>query len=456
MAIIGRAVAQTGNGLPILLGVAPADLVTYPGMESSSGTRRWSRTIRISCSRRAPSGEARRHCSCSSWGRWPTAHRSSPFSSAAGRSPRRRLWRPSAESGRSWSSRGPAGSRTRLRSSSVDETGADRRPRPGRDRRLPFGPSLRRRDLDRPRPRPCLGAPGRADAQAHMAHVRGLRRNRQQREGDLHAVPGSDLVLGIGGPSSRCSPTPPSSVRGARTLCTGRWSPCRSFSPPDRARRAPRVREAMGPPPGSLRSGQERDLPISEPHRHLRGRRFRENRSGARRDARPSPERRRREAAQHRSEQLAADAVRRPATSEDVRRERRPTMVSARWTPTSTSSCGWGTSSTTTTPRSPASLTGCGPSRCSRSPLVRSGALLAAAGFEVWIGLTTAIAASIVAYLGFLQVEPTLVAYNQAAAGSRRFAALGRRSRMRSTTSRGSSPTAKACWQLSYRAGYSR
>lgn len=44
------------------------------------------------------------------------------------------------------------------------------------------------------------------------------------------------------------------------------------------------------------------------------------------------------------------------------------------------------------------------------------GALLAAAGFEVWIGLTTAIAASVVAYLGFLQVEPTLVAYNQAAA----------------------------------------
>ncbi len=43
------------------------------------------------------------------------------------------------------------------------------------------------------------------------------------------------------------------------------------------------------------------------------------------------------------------------------------------------------------------------------------GALLAAAGFEVWIGLTTAITANVVAYLGYLQVEPTLVAYNQAA-----------------------------------------
>ena len=43
------------------------------------------------------------------------------------------------------------------------------------------------------------------------------------------------------------------------------------------------------------------------------------------------------------------------------------------------------------------------------------GTLLAAAGYEVWIGLTTAIAANVVAYLGYLQVEPTLVAYNQAA-----------------------------------------
>jgi hypothetical protein len=43
------------------------------------------------------------------------------------------------------------------------------------------------------------------------------------------------------------------------------------------------------------------------------------------------------------------------------------------------------------------------------------GTLLAAAGLETWIGLTTAIAAAAVAYLGSLQVEPTLVAYNQAA-----------------------------------------
>lgn len=43
------------------------------------------------------------------------------------------------------------------------------------------------------------------------------------------------------------------------------------------------------------------------------------------------------------------------------------------------------------------------------------GTLLAAAGLGAWIGLTTAIAAAAVAYLGYLQVEPTLVAYNQAA-----------------------------------------
>ena len=34
-----------------------------------------------------------------------------------------------------------------------------------------------------------------------------------------------------------------------------------------------------------------------------------------------------------------------------------------------------------------------------------AGGLLAAAGFEVWIGLTTAIAANVVAYLGYLQVR---------------------------------------------------
>jgi hypothetical protein len=44
-----------------------------------------------------------------------------------------------------------------------------------------------------------------------------------------------------------------------------------------------------------------------------------------------------------------------------------------------------------------------------------AGALLAAVGFEVWIGLTTAIAAGAIAYLGDRQVESTLVAYNQSA-----------------------------------------
>jgi SLOG in TRPM, prokaryote/SMODS and SLOG-associating 2TM effector domain 1/Protein of unknown function (DUF4231) len=44
-----------------------------------------------------------------------------------------------------------------------------------------------------------------------------------------------------------------------------------------------------------------------------------------------------------------------------------------------------------------------------------AGAILAAAGWEVWIGLTTAIAGAALAYLGYLQVESTLVAYNQAA-----------------------------------------
>jgi SLOG in TRPM, prokaryote/SMODS and SLOG-associating 2TM effector domain 1/Protein of unknown function (DUF4231) len=44
-----------------------------------------------------------------------------------------------------------------------------------------------------------------------------------------------------------------------------------------------------------------------------------------------------------------------------------------------------------------------------------AGAILAAAGFEVWIGLTTALAGAALGYLGYLQVENTLVAYNQAA-----------------------------------------
>ena len=44
-----------------------------------------------------------------------------------------------------------------------------------------------------------------------------------------------------------------------------------------------------------------------------------------------------------------------------------------------------------------------------------AGAIVAAAGQEIWVGLTTAIAAAAVAYLHSRQVENTLVAYNQAA-----------------------------------------
>lgn len=44
------------------------------------------------------------------------------------------------------------------------------------------------------------------------------------------------------------------------------------------------------------------------------------------------------------------------------------------------------------------------------------GTLVAAAGFELWVGLTTAIVGAAAAHLGYLQVEGTLVAYNQAIA----------------------------------------
>ena len=44
-----------------------------------------------------------------------------------------------------------------------------------------------------------------------------------------------------------------------------------------------------------------------------------------------------------------------------------------------------------------------------------AGAILAAAGFEVWIGLTAGMSAAAFAYLGYLQVDNTIVAYNQAA-----------------------------------------
>jgi hypothetical protein len=44
-----------------------------------------------------------------------------------------------------------------------------------------------------------------------------------------------------------------------------------------------------------------------------------------------------------------------------------------------------------------------------------SGAILAAAGVEVWIGLTTAVSGAALSYLAHLQVDNTIVAYNQAA-----------------------------------------
>jgi hypothetical protein len=44
------------------------------------------------------------------------------------------------------------------------------------------------------------------------------------------------------------------------------------------------------------------------------------------------------------------------------------------------------------------------------------GALVAAAGAEIWVALTTAIAAAPPAYLAYLQVDSTIIAYNQAAA----------------------------------------
>jgi hypothetical protein len=44
-----------------------------------------------------------------------------------------------------------------------------------------------------------------------------------------------------------------------------------------------------------------------------------------------------------------------------------------------------------------------------------SGAILAAAGLEIWIGLTTAIGAAGLSYLGYLQIDATIVAYNQSA-----------------------------------------
>jgi SLOG in TRPM, prokaryote/SMODS and SLOG-associating 2TM effector domain 1/Protein of unknown function (DUF4231) len=44
-----------------------------------------------------------------------------------------------------------------------------------------------------------------------------------------------------------------------------------------------------------------------------------------------------------------------------------------------------------------------------------AGAILAAAGVEIWIGLTTAISGAALAYLAHLQIDNTIVAYNQSA-----------------------------------------
>lgn len=44
-----------------------------------------------------------------------------------------------------------------------------------------------------------------------------------------------------------------------------------------------------------------------------------------------------------------------------------------------------------------------------------AGAILAAAGLEAWIGLTSGAAAALLAYLGYLQVDNTIVTYNQTA-----------------------------------------
>jgi hypothetical protein len=45
-----------------------------------------------------------------------------------------------------------------------------------------------------------------------------------------------------------------------------------------------------------------------------------------------------------------------------------------------------------------------------------TGALLAAAGFDLWVGLTGGVTAASLAYLGYLQVDNTIVTYNQSAA----------------------------------------
>jgi hypothetical protein len=62
-----------------------------------------------------------------------------------------------------------------------------------------------------------------------------------------------------------------------------------------------------------------------------------------------------------------------------------------------------------------------------------TGAILAAAGLEVWIGLTSGASAAALAFLGYLQVDNTVVTYNQAAA---KLAGLEREWRTRSPAQR--------------------
>ncbi len=64
-----------------------------------------------------------------------------------------------------------------------------------------------------------------------------------------------------------------------------------------------------------------------------------------------------------------------------------------------------------------------------------TGAILAAAGLEVWIGLTSGASAAALAYLGYLQIDNTVVTYNQAAA---KLAGLEREWRTRSPAQRNS------------------
>jgi hypothetical protein len=61
-----------------------------------------------------------------------------------------------------------------------------------------------------------------------------------------------------------------------------------------------------------------------------------------------------------------------------------------------------------------------------------AGTILAAANQEIWVGLTTAVAGAAIAYLAYVQIESTIVAYNQAAS---RLESLRRRWEVRTEAS---------------------